>query len=195
MGDNLPCIDSVEEKHADLNKTSADREFNDIAKFPVGKTCPINRATTDPKDNQFKAQIVYELPPSETVETGTKLKISGGAVVGDPPTQVFVSSADYTLENKLYTGSVVTSHTDNNIIPFFTDYPFVTMMDRPTDTAPADAIGVKESFFIKYILKPQPLSTGKYTVTFKPGSNFKVKPNDFFTKKAFENEFCWLLGV
>ena len=103
-----------------------------------------------------------------------KLKISGGAVVGDPPTQIFVSSADYTLENSLYAGAVLTSHADNNIIPFFTDYPFVTMMDRPSDTEPANAIGVKESFFIKYILKPQPLSTGKYLVTFKPGTNFKV---------------------
>ena len=28
--------------------------------------------------------------------------------------------------------------------------------------------------FIKYILKPQPLSTGKYLLTVKPGENFKV---------------------
>lgn len=71
MGANLPCIDSMEEKHADLNKTSNEREFNDIAKFPVGKTCPITRSDSDPKDNQFKAQIVYELPPSETVSAGS----------------------------------------------------------------------------------------------------------------------------
>ena len=61
----------MEEKHADLNKTSNEREFNDIAKFPVGKTCPITRSDSDPKDNQFKAQIVYELPPSETVSAGS----------------------------------------------------------------------------------------------------------------------------
>ena len=125
-----------------------------------------------------------------------KLKISGGAVVGDPPTQIFVSSADYTLENSLYAGAVLTSHADNNIIPFFTDYPFVTMMDRPSDTEPANAIGVKESFFIKYILKPQPLSTGKYLVTFKPGTNFKVL---YFQNKALEGvfliRFLLLLGV
>ena len=71
VGANLPCIDSMEEKHADLNKTSNEREFNDIAKFPVGKTCPITRSDSDPKDNQFKAQIVYELPPSETVSAGS----------------------------------------------------------------------------------------------------------------------------
>ena len=123
-----------------------------------------------------------------------KLKISGGAVVGDPPTQIFVSSADYTLENSLYSGAVLTSHADNNIIPFFTDYPFVTMMDRPSDTEPANAIGVKESFFIKYILKPQPLSTGKYLVTFKPGTNFKVL---YYQNKegVFLIRFLLLLGV
>ena len=78
----------------------------------------------------------------------------------------------------------MTSHADGNIIPFFTDYPFVTMMDRPSDTEPANAIGVKESFFIKYILKPQPLSTGKYLVTFKPGANFKVML--YFQSKVLE---------
>ena len=102
------------------------------------------------------------------------LKISGGAVVGDPPTNVFVSTGDYSLQNSLYTGSVVTSHKDNKVIPFFTDYPFVTMMDRPSTVEPIGKIGVKESFFIKYILKPQPMSTGKYYLTFKPGEKFKV---------------------
>ena len=71
VGANLPCIDSMEEKHADLTKTSDDRTFNDVAKFPVGKTCPITRPDSDAKDNQFKAQIVYELPPSETVTSGS----------------------------------------------------------------------------------------------------------------------------
>ena len=69
MGKNLPCIDSVEENSADFNKSKADREFNDVAKFPVGKTCPIDRGSSAPGDNQFKAQIVYELPPSTTVSS------------------------------------------------------------------------------------------------------------------------------
>ena len=108
------------------------------------------------------------------MEFFSDLKISGGAVVGDPPENVFVSTGDYSLQNSLYTGSVVTSHKDEKVIPFFTDYPFVTMMDRPSDAVPAGKIGVKESFFIKYILKPQPLSTGKYYLTFTPGEKFKV---------------------
>ena len=61
-----------------------------------------------------------------------------------------------------------------DIIPFFTDYPLVTHMDRPdADGVPA-AMSIEETFFIKYILKPQPLSTGKYLLTVKPGENFKV---------------------
>lgn len=61
------------------------------------------------------------------------------------------------------------------IIPFFTDYPFVTDMDRVKgDDGVTVPVKTKETFFIKYILKPQPLSTGKYVVTFKPGLNFKV---------------------
>ena len=35
-------------------------------------------------------------------------------------------------------------------------------------------VAKEETFFIKYILKPQPLSTGKYLLTVKPGENFKV---------------------
>ena len=69
VGRNLPCIDSVEEKPAEFDKSAEDREFDDIAKFPVGKTCPISRDGSAPSDNQFKAQIVYELPPSTTVSS------------------------------------------------------------------------------------------------------------------------------
>ena len=72
------------------------------------------------------------------------------------------------------------------------------MMDRPSDTEPANAIGVKESFFIKYILKPQPLSTGKYLVTFKPGANFKVLlyfQSKVLERRVFLIHFFLLLGV
>ena len=49
-------------------------------------------------------------------------------------------------------------------------------MDRPEgEVAGTPALVAKEeTFFIKYILKPQPLSTGKYLLTVKPGANFKV---------------------
>ena len=72
VGRNLPCVDSVEEKTADFEKSADDRLFDDVAKFPVGKTCPISRVGSVPKDNQFKAQIVYELPPSTTVSSESK---------------------------------------------------------------------------------------------------------------------------
>ena len=60
------------------------------------------------------------------------------------------------------------------IIPFFTDYPYITHMDRPKEENTPKPMKVKETFFIKYILKPQPMSTGKYMLTIKPGVNFKV---------------------
>ena len=67
-----------------------------------------------------------------------------------------------------------TYYVAGDIIPFFTDYPFVTHMDRPAADGEPAAMSIEETFFIKYILKPQPLSTGKYLLTFKPGENFKV---------------------
>ena len=47
-------------------------------------------------------------------------------------------------------------------------------MDRPKEENTPKPMKVKETFFIKYILKPQPMSTGKYMLTIKPGVNFKV---------------------
>ena len=62
------------------------------------------------------------------------------------------------------------------IVPFFTDYPYITHMDRPVgdDGVTPIPMSIEETFFIKYILKPQPMSTGKYLLTIKPGVNFKV---------------------
>ena len=57
----------------------------------------------------------------------------------------------------------------SNNVPFFADYPYVTYKDRRPGSITKD-----EVFYIKYILKPQPLSTGQYVVTFTPGNNFRV---------------------
>ena len=57
----------------------------------------------------------------------------------------------------------------SNNVPFFADYPYVTYKDRRQGPITKD-----EGFYIKYILKPQPLSTGQYVVTFTPGNNFRV---------------------
>ena len=63
--------------------------------------------------------------------------------------------------NPLFKGS--------NNVPFFTDYPYVTNKDRRAGPITSD-----EVFYVKYILKPQPLSSGKYVITLSPGNNFKV---------------------
>jgi hypothetical protein len=55
------------------------------------------------------------------------------------------------------------------IKPFFTDYPYVISKDRKEAN-----FQMNEGLFIKYILKLQPSSTGKYTVTWTPGANFRV---------------------
>ena len=55
--------------------------------------------------------------------------------------------------------------------PFFVSYPFVSTKDR---AAGEDPFMVKETFFRKYIMKPQPQSTGQYTITIGPGPNLKV---------------------
>ena len=57
----------------------------------------------------------------------------------------------------------------SNNVPFFTDYPYVTNKDRRAGPITSD-----EVFYVKYILKPQPLSSGKYVITLSPGNNFKV---------------------
>ena len=169
VGKNLPCMNAADVLgQIQYNKTSADRKVNDYALVNVGPTCPVNRPDSKTADNQFRAQIVFEMPlTTAAVEADSKVKVSGGIRFDDSP--VFVSTGEFDLSDTVYTGEV--KSVSGTIAPFFTDYPDVTYKDRPLGTA---AIQKGETFFIKYILKPQPLSTGRYLVTFVPGENFKV---------------------
>ncbi len=49
------------------NKTALTRDFEDYGVFPIGPTCPIDRDNSVDKDNQFRANIVFELPPSDAI--------------------------------------------------------------------------------------------------------------------------------
>ena len=72
VGKNLPCVDSIEETGvAEFNKTISSRDFDDTATFAIGPTCPVNRAGMA-EDNQFRANIIYELPPSAAIIDGSE---------------------------------------------------------------------------------------------------------------------------
>jgi hypothetical protein len=77
-GRNLPCINSAIDTEVNLNKSDAVRSFDDYGLLPVGPSCPVNRQLADPlegsvKDNQFRALIVYELPPQATIIADRKI--------------------------------------------------------------------------------------------------------------------------
>ncbi len=95
------------------------------------------------------------------------LKLSGGLKIDEDT--IWVSSGEYTVKDTVYGAAVLSAHADNVIKPFFTVYPYVSNKDRGSG-----AYMLKETFFKKYILKPQPLTTGKYTITLKPGANLKI---------------------
>ena len=69
-------------------------------------------------------------------------------------------------------------------------------MDRPLEDDLPAPVGKDETIFIKYILKPQPLSTGKYMLTLTPGTDFKViiqaSLNKFLSAKS-KSEYSTLM--
>ena len=84
IGKSLPCIDSVSELTSlELSKSIEALEYTDKAKFPVGPTCPVDRGSFIPEntkdfplstDNKFRARVIYELPPSESIADASELQ-------------------------------------------------------------------------------------------------------------------------
>ena len=102
----MPCVDARDEM-ADLviyNKSSGAGDFNDYAKFPIGPSCPVSRADSEERDNQFKANIVFELPLTSTAATGSTVKVNGGVKAGE--NTLWVGSGTFTLEATTYTGPI-----------------------------------------------------------------------------------------
>ena len=83
IGKSLPCIDSVSEVTAlEVNKSLSALDFHDLATFPIGPTCPIDRGSfvpentkdfpIQPDDNQFRARVIYELAKSDAITADSK---------------------------------------------------------------------------------------------------------------------------
>ncbi len=145
-------------------------KFDDKGLITVAGTCPIARDGSTNKDNQFRVRAVYEIPVT-TPGAGTVSVQSSVKAGEDSPLEY--DSGDLSLQANVYTGPVLSASSEK--IPFFTDYPFVTHKDRPVADGVPVPLKKGEAFFIKYILKPQRGSAGKYMVTFSPGENFKVR--------------------
>ena len=81
----MPCIDSVSEVTAlEVDKSLPALDFHDMATFPIGPTCPIDRGSfvpentkdfpIQPDDNQFRARVIYELAKSDAISADSKFK-------------------------------------------------------------------------------------------------------------------------
>ena len=72
IGDALPCVDGVKKFVSPTYSKSDEalRPFNDFADIYFSKFCPINEPDAKAEDNQFKAILIYELPPQEGIATG-----------------------------------------------------------------------------------------------------------------------------
>lgn len=166
VGKNVPCIGTNNETEVFYNKTEDTRPYDDYGFFPVGPTCPVNVEGSAVEDNQFRANFVFELPPQSTI-TAETMKLSGGLKIDD--STIWVSSGTYTTETSSYGGPLVTGDPSGVTTPFFTEYPYVTSKDRPSDV-----YAVGEGLFVKYLLKLPPQTFGRFTVTITPGPKLKV---------------------
>ena len=52
------------------NKTTTTRAFKDYGAINLGQSCPVSIPDDDPEDNQFIANLAFELPPQPTIEAG-----------------------------------------------------------------------------------------------------------------------------
>lgn len=72
VGHGLPCLHHrIRDNLTKFNRSHPDRPFFDFASLHLGQTCP-TRSNEAPEDNDFLVQIVYELPPQESVTTGSE---------------------------------------------------------------------------------------------------------------------------
>ncbi|TRY70980.1 hypothetical protein TCAL_11101 [Tigriopus californicus] len=72
VGFGLPCLrHRIRDNLTNFNRSHTDRPFYDFASLYLGQTCPM-RSIETPDDNDFLVQIVYELPPQESITTGCK---------------------------------------------------------------------------------------------------------------------------
>ena len=65
-----------------MYKTDNDRPFDDMAILSVETTCPAVRKNQMEKFNQFRANIIFELPPNEKLLDFNRSKLK--ANVRDP---------------------------------------------------------------------------------------------------------------
>ncbi len=104
VGRNLACVKASNSSEVVFNKTTSGRDHNDYGIYEIGQTCPIAREDQVASDNQFMANIVFELPPSDRVMNST-VKLSGGLKIDS--NTIWVSSGSYDVKKAHYDGPVL----------------------------------------------------------------------------------------
>ena len=93
IGKSLPCVKgNVDQAVFELEKTVDTLEIDDKGKLTLGPTCPVDRGTFIPEgtkdfplddDNEFRARVVFELPPSDSITDGSEFfKLMEHVLVG-----------------------------------------------------------------------------------------------------------------
>lgn len=111
VGKNLPCMEQTASLVGNYdmvhyNKSAVDSTFNDLGHVPVGPTCPANIPGL-PQDNEVIAQMVYQLPPQDTITSGT-FNFHGG--LRDSSSTIWVASSTFDVQTAAYTGNVVSGN-------------------------------------------------------------------------------------
>eukprot|EP00094_Tigriopus_californicus_P011496 TCALIF_11101-PA protein Name:"Protein of unknown function" AED:0.09 eAED:0.09 QI:0/0.77/0.73/0.95/0.48/0.58/46/1495/2737 len=150
VGFGLPCLrHRIRDNLTNFNRSHTDRPFYDFASLYLGQTCPM-RSIETPDDNDFLVQIVYELPPQESITTGYR-RINDLGV------------------NQRNETSPIESAYSTTTTPFVTSYPIVSTQDRSSPILKGN-----EVFFIQYLIKTQKGTRGHYVLTILPSPSVKV---------------------
>ena len=174
IGKNLPCIEKTMAEFGTydpltMSKSEESKPFDDSGVMPIGETCPVAADRSLPSDNTFIANAVYELPPQTETPSG-EVKFHAG--IKDAAQTIWVASSRYTAQSSAYTSAIATGDVKGLIKPFISDYPIVVTKDRAKSE-----FAHNEGFSIKYILKTNPQTYGKYVFKVNFGSdkaNFKL---------------------
>ncbi len=69
VGEALPCVRGFENGGAAAYSKSDEtiRTFDDFGTLSLGPFCPVNYPDAEEESNQFKATLVYELPPQPDI--------------------------------------------------------------------------------------------------------------------------------
>lgn len=169
IGPGVPCV-----YHSDAGgletyaKSAEEAPFLNQGSVEIDGICPVGLPDAEAEDNQFSATIYYEMPPQTGLAAGP-YKINGGLKLGE--STIWVSSSAYQATAATYGANPIEASTLNTgtTKPFVTPYPFVSFKDRASDE-----FDLNEGLFVKYLIKPQHLTRGDYTLTITPPAGLKI---------------------